>query len=97
MWLPDVPVGGVSAPGPRGIVKRARRTAKSDATLERQIRAYARAEASFSRLPILSDALESVVHLGATGMAAFSLWYARQNFWYAEKPFWPASQQPASP
>lgn len=27
---------------------------------------------------ILSDALESVVHLGATGMAAFSLWYARQ-------------------
>lgn len=27
---------------------------------------------------IFSDALESVVHLGATGMAAFSLWYARQ-------------------
>ena len=27
---------------------------------------------------ILSDALESVIHLAATGMAAFSLWYARQ-------------------
>ena len=27
---------------------------------------------------ILSDALESVIHLGATAMAGFSLWYARQ-------------------